>query len=236
MIQWHLISSFYDYLPYGRCGVAVANTPWGSYEITSPTWSLAHTTQFADIGWRFARHGAGVGFLPKGGSFVTRFSPDGHDFSIVVEKMTQESSNCARGSNPSYVTESENVTFILNGTFASMTSLYVWYSNLTEGNDSDQLFMKKTPIAVHGGRVTLSLHAGDLYTLTTLAHGHKGSHTAPKATPFPLPYVQNFDSEELSAPPRLWYDQMGAWQIAPNPSGDGKVMRQVVPIWPDCWG
>ena len=27
-IQWHLISSFYDYLPWPRCGVAVANTPW----------------------------------------------------------------------------------------------------------------------------------------------------------------------------------------------------------------
>ena len=37
--QWHLISSFYDYLPWARCGVAVANEPWsGSYEITSPTW------------------------------------------------------------------------------------------------------------------------------------------------------------------------------------------------------
>ena len=49
--QWHLISSFYDYLPWARDGVAVANEPWsGHYEITSPTWSLAHTTQFAKPG------------------------------------------------------------------------------------------------------------------------------------------------------------------------------------------
>ena len=26
--QWHLISSFYDYLPWARDGVAVANEPW----------------------------------------------------------------------------------------------------------------------------------------------------------------------------------------------------------------
>ena len=56
--QWHLVSSFYDYLPWSRCGVAVANRPWdGSYEITSPTWALAHTSQFAPIGWRYAKHG-----------------------------------------------------------------------------------------------------------------------------------------------------------------------------------
>ena len=38
-IVWHLISAFYDYLPYQRCGLAIANTPWsGSYQITSPLW------------------------------------------------------------------------------------------------------------------------------------------------------------------------------------------------------
>merc|ERR1712019_67498 len=48
--QWHLVSSFYDYLPWARCGVAVANQPWsGAYEITSPTWALAHTSQFKVI-------------------------------------------------------------------------------------------------------------------------------------------------------------------------------------------
>jgi galactosylceramidase len=76
--QWHLVSSFYDYLPWARCGVAVANTPWsGSYEVTSPTWTLAHTSQFAPIGWRYTQHNKGVQLLSKGGSIVTRVSPDG---------------------------------------------------------------------------------------------------------------------------------------------------------------
>ena len=36
-------------------------SPWsGAYEITSPTWALAHTSQFAPIGWRYAAHGSGV--------------------------------------------------------------------------------------------------------------------------------------------------------------------------------
>ena len=29
--QWHLVSSFYDYLPWSRCGVAVANQPWNGW-------------------------------------------------------------------------------------------------------------------------------------------------------------------------------------------------------------
>lgn len=99
--QWHLVSSFYDYLPYPRCGVAVANQPWsGAYEIASPTWALAHTSQFAPIGWSYARHGAGVAFLSGGGSIVTRVAPDKSDFSIVIEKMDSRDSDCARGYNP----------------------------------------------------------------------------------------------------------------------------------------
>lgn len=87
--QWHLISSFYDYLPWARDGVAVANEPWsGHYEVTSPTWSLAHTTQFSPPGWRMLSHDSGSDLLASGGSIVTRISPDKQDWSAVIEKMT----------------------------------------------------------------------------------------------------------------------------------------------------
>jgi galactosylceramidase len=87
--QWHLISSFYDYLPWARDGVAVANEPWsGHYEVTSPTWSLAHTTQFSPPGWRMLSHDSGSSLLASGGSIVTRISPDKQDWSAVIEKMT----------------------------------------------------------------------------------------------------------------------------------------------------
>lgn len=87
LIQWHLISSFYDYSSWARCGVAVANTPWsGFYEVTNPTWAIAHTTQFSQPGWRYLTLDNGVNLLKLGGSFVTR--TDGKDYSIVIEKMT----------------------------------------------------------------------------------------------------------------------------------------------------
>jgi len=93
IFQWHLISSFYDYFLWPRCGVMVANRPWSNeYEITSPLWALAHTTQFNPIGWRYAAHNQGVHMLEHGGSMVTRISEDLNDFSIVLEKMQSESS------------------------------------------------------------------------------------------------------------------------------------------------
>jgi len=232
--QWHLISSFYDYLPWKRCGVAVANTPWsGFYEITSPTWAIAHTTQFAFPGWRYLLHGKGVGFLAKGGSYVTR--TDGKDFSIVVEKMDWKSSACARGSNPEYTSDDELVVFILKGNLAKFSQFHVWYSNLTDG--SSDFFQKKEDIKVTDGKITLKVNVGDVFTITSLNTGNKGNYTPPPRSAFPIPYVDNFDSSAISSPPKYFYDQMGAWEIQKSTTPSrGNVMRQVVPIWPVCWG
>ena len=50
--------------------------------------SIVLRTQFADPGWRYTQHTQGVTLLGKGGSMVTRVSPDFKDFSIVLEKMS----------------------------------------------------------------------------------------------------------------------------------------------------
>jgi len=247
----YLVSSFYDYLPWARDGVAVANQPWsGAFEITSPTWSLAHTSQFAPVGWRYAAHGSGVYMLKNAGSLVTRVSPDMKDFSVVIEKMSSANSNCARGSNPPSSPTTEEVVLQLKGAFleaARRGGLNVWYSNLASSNaqginpPDDQLFQKKQKLSVGiDGTVRLTVHPEELYTLTTLSVGGKGIAKSPKATPFPIPFTQSFDDENIYAPPKIWYDQMGAWEIQKSPYNDatsrGNVMRQVVPVWPECWG
>lgn len=251
--QWHLISSFYDYLPWARCGVAIANKPWnGHYEIVSPLWTLAHTSQFAPIGWRYAAHGKGVTTLANGGSLVTRISPDKKDFSVVVEKMDSTDSKCARGSNPDAETSEEDVTLVLKGSFLEAAKraggkLQVWYSNLTSGSASGenppdaQLFQQLAPLTVGSdGKVTLKgVSPSDLYTLTTLTSGKKGTHPVPADGTFPLPFKQSFDDEALSSPPAIWYDQMGAWEVHADPyqtESSNHVMRQMVPVWPACWG
>ena len=256
-IQWHLVSAFYDYLPWSRCGVAIANTPWsGAYEITSPTWALAHTSQFAPVGWRYAAHGSGVAMLAHGGSMVTRVSPDRADFSIVLEKVAGgASSACARGSNPASSPRAENVTLQFGGALlAALTgsgggaskALAVWKSALASSNDEganppeDQVFQRlPAPLSVGAdGTATLLVGVDELFTITTLTAGGKGAKAIAPAAPFPVPYAQPYDDESVGAPPRYWYTQMGAFEVQPSPDGDaarGHVMRQVSPVWPVEW-
>jgi len=248
-IQWHLISSFYDYFDWARCGVAVANQPWsGDYEITSSTWVLAHTTQFSPIGWRYAGHFRGVQMLAGGGSVVTRVSPDEKDFSIILEKMDASISSCARGNNPQIPVNPEKITLQLQGKFAEVKQLQVWHSNMTTDDieygsnpTPENLFIKKDPIQVGpGGKVSLMMLPNDLYTLTTITTGNKGSHDQPSAgkrrfSALPLPYKQTFDDETNDKPGKYWYTQMGAFEIQPSSTGDGNELRQMSTVWPNCW-
>lgn len=249
--QWHLISSFYDYLPWSRCGVAVANRPWdGSYEITSPAWALAHTTQFSDPGWRYTLHDHGVTMLEGGGSMVTRVSPDNMHFSVVVEKMTTENSVCARGNNPKVDVREEDVVLALGGRLLdaakAANGLRVWYSDMTSANDEgvnppdDRVFRKHDDLRVgDDGTIRFAVKPEEIWTLTTLKTGQKGwnNRSVPSPSPFPLPFVQIFDDESVPSPAKFWYDQMGAWEIAAEEHGsNNQVMRQVSTVWPACWG
>jgi hypothetical protein len=130
---------------------------------------------------------------------------------------------------------------------AHQRGLNVWYSNLASSNQQgvnppdDALFQNKGQLKVASdGTIRLTVHPEELYTLTTLASGGKGNAASPAATPFPIPFSQSFDDEKIYAPPKIWYDQMGAWEIQKSPYNDGasrgNVMRQVVPVWPECWG
>ena len=47
----------------------------------------AHTTQFAQPGDSYFKHGSGVGHLDNGGSYVTFKSSDNKHMTIVIETM-----------------------------------------------------------------------------------------------------------------------------------------------------
>jgi hypothetical protein len=53
---------------------------------------------------------------------------------------------------------------------------------------------------------------------------------------FPVPYLDDFESSNISQPGRYWYDEMGAFEIAYESGRTGnKVLRQVVTIQPMIW-
>ena len=60
-----------------------------NYETKCQLSFAAHTTQFTEIGWKYLKHGRGVGHFVFGGSYVSLVSPDGKDLTIVMETMVR---------------------------------------------------------------------------------------------------------------------------------------------------
>ena len=89
-ITWSLITSYFNNLSLPNSGLMTANSPWsGYYEVEPAIWSVAHTTQFAEPGWRYVD--SACGYLDQKGSFVTLVSPNvKNDFSIVAETMDSD--------------------------------------------------------------------------------------------------------------------------------------------------
>jgi len=54
-------------------------------------------------------------------------------------------------------------------------------------------------VKVVNGSFTLRLRSNEVYTLTTVADGNKGSHgVPPNSSAFPVPYVETFESNSCS--------------------------------------
>src|SRR2546422_390370 len=89
-----------------------ANTPWsGRYEVPPTVWITAHTTQFAQPGWKYLDRAC---VLIDGGSMVSLISPGGEDYSVVIETMDAE--------NP------QTLSFQVEGVLGSKP-LHVWRTN-----------------------------------------------------------------------------------------------------------
>ena len=75
-----------------------ANQPWsGHYDVTTPLWIVAHTTQFSQPGWRYL---SSSGELEHGGSLVAM--TDGSNLTVVMETMSHDASVCIRPPLPGY--------------------------------------------------------------------------------------------------------------------------------------
>jgi galactosylceramidase len=234
-ISWDLIASYYYGLPYYRDGLMTAVEPWGgNYVVQSPIWVSAHTTQFTSVGWKYLNHSSGVGKLPQGGSYVGLVSPSGSDLTIVIETMTHDHSLCIRPYLSPYSVSPQNITITLKSTFASITQLYVWSSQLNYlGNDSS-MFNSLGPVKVVNGTVQLSLGLDQVYTLTTLSTGRKGSYPqSPPSKPFPLPYSDDFEGYQLYQEPNFLSQQTGSFEVLQD--GSNQFIRQMVLEQPLSW-
>ena len=202
----YLINSYYDSLSWPKCAAISATSPWsGHYEVWLPIWATAHTTQFAQPGWRYLDDACGV--LKEGGSYVCLRSPKrGGDYSAVIETGDAK--------------QPQMLAFRVTGGL-SAKPVHVWRSS------AQSQFERQDDIHLAGGSFTVTLEPGCIYSLTTTTGQHKGKTTAPPLAQFPIPYRDNFDSYAPGAMARYFADQSGAFEVAKRPGG-GNCLRQTV--------
>jgi galactosylceramidase len=184
-----------------------ANTPWsGHYEVQPALWATAHTTQFAAPGWKYLEGGA-CGYLAANGSYVTLQSPNGSDYSIIVETL-----DAARR---------KDVTFRLAGGL-SLMPVQVWRS------DAQEQFVRANQVIPTNGVFQIAFDPGCIYSLTTTTGQRKGDAIGARPAPFPAPYREDFESYAPGATPRYFSDQAGIFEVVRRPDSQGNSLRQVV--------
>jgi len=223
--------------------------PWsGNFGSLGMIWATAHTTQFATPGdFSYLTQGAdaagaagtGSGLLALGGSYVTLQNFKTGDFSIVIEKMSRDHSPCCRPGLPAFDVAAEDATFTLVGAPAKATTLRLWRTHWSFGAPGDvtEEFIEQAPIAVVGGKFTLTVEPDSIYTVTTLTTGNKGTFAAPPPPAlFPAAHVDDFSACAPSAEAPYFQDQNGIFECQPADATGRVVMRQMVPLLPIAWG
>ncbi|KAM6932112.1 galactocerebrosidase-like [Lycodopsis pacificus] len=236
-ISWNLVASYYKDLPFSRDGLMTAKEPWsGSYVVESPIWITAHTTQFTQPGWSYLHT---VGHLAQGGSYVALTDGKGN-LTVVIETMTRDHSVCIRPPLPPFNVTSQNATFHLQGSFASIKELQVWRSQFNFKTKKSSFFETLTPQKLFDGSFTLELAEDEVYTLTTMTTGQKGSYPdSPPSARFPKVYKDHFNvrNPPFSEAPDF-ADQTGVFEYYINMTDPGPhvfTLRQVVTERPVTW-
>ena len=234
-ISWHLVSAYYTSVPWFGASLLSAGWPTsGSYTINYALWAAAHTAQFIQPGWRYLSRDAGVGYLTGGGTFVSATDGAG-GLTIVLEKLSRKSSQCAYAASPPNVTVPELVVFY---GLSAIPLLHVWTSNFTQSATPNDLFRYAgTLVPSSNGSISVSVGIGAVITLTTLNTGMHGNRSAPPAhKPFPFPYSDNFERYALQSEPAYFSDMSGAFEIVDASSyGHSKALQQMTPEKPIDW-
>jgi len=213
---WSPITSYYDLLAAPNSGLMYANTPWsGHYDVQSTIWVTAHTTQFAQPGWRYMDTASG--FLPQNsGSYVTLREPaEGSvNWSMVLETIAANTA--------------QRVSLHI-GRGLKATSLSVWQTNGT------RTFEKVATLPVRDGVVTYEFQPDSIYTITTTTGQGKGAGVPSPAAAFPFPYKDDFESTELKRTPKYLADQDGAFEAVPCSGRAGRCIEQQITVKPIPW-
>ena len=166
-------------------------------------WAVAHTTQFVKPGWHYLDSAC----VPlDGGSVVALRSPDGKDFSVIVETMDAKAPR--------------KIEFEIAG--LPNKTLHVWRTSQVEQ------FAQIPDIAPKARRFSLHVDPNCIYSLTTTGGQCRGRTSPPPSWPMSLPFSDDFSSYKPGDSPRLFTDQAGVFEIQKRTDGTGNCLRQVL--------
>lgn len=219
--MWTPIYSWYQWIFLQGKGFMQANTPWSGYfNVTTPIWITAHTTQFTEPGWTYLG-GSACRLLPHKGSIVSYLAPNGKDFSIVIETMDAHAP--------------QNIVIQLKEELAHVKSVHAWMTS------QSMSFHYNGTISVSStGEINISLPPEEVWTLSTTTDQQKGSVSIPEEKPFSkfLPYSDDFENGANDGLPRFFSDMHGAFSIYTESTNLGesanKVFRQNIDKQPVC--
>jgi hypothetical protein len=221
-INWPLVAAIYPNLGYDTTGLMVANSPWsGAYEVGAETWASAQVTQFTSPGWQFLNDGSGyLGGAESNGSYVTLKSPNGKDYSTILETTT--------------ATAAQTATFTVSGGL-SAGAVHVWSTNLDSQNPADY-FVHSQDITPTNGTYSLTLQPGYIYTVSTTTGQGKGTANPPAKASLPLPYTDSFSEYSNGNAAKYLSDQNGSFEVQPCAGGrSGECVEQMAAQEPITW-
>ncbi|MEU1601914.1 ricin-type beta-trefoil lectin domain protein [Micromonospora matsumotoense] len=221
-INWPAIAAITPNIPWATTGVAVAQQPWsGAYSIGKNAWVMAQTTQFTAPGWRYLDASSGyLGGNRNNGSYVSLKSTNNSDYSTVIETMDAGAA--------------QTLDFTVTGGLSTGT-VRVWSTNVRSNNTTDH-FVRGSDITPNGGRFSLTVQPGYVYSITTTSGQGKGAAASPAQGNLKLPYSDNFDSYATGREARYLMDQQGSFEIAGCAAGrTGQCVRQMSEQAPIYW-
>jgi hypothetical protein len=220
-LDWALLSGWYADFPIAGTGLLEADQPWsGHYDLGAGIWVDAHTTQFAQPGWRYLDDSSG--YLDNGASYVTLRSQDTDDYATVFETMD--------------ATAAVTVTLSAAGGLSSGL-VHEWSTDLGTATLGDD-FVHTADITPVDGSYSVTLQPQHVYTFSTVAGAHKGtaSSSAGPGNQLPLPYSQDFENVGSTHLARYFSDNNGAFEAVPCGGGrDGTCYQQQITQAPIAW-
>jgi O-glycosyl hydrolase len=221
-LNWPVIAAIEPNLLWPTMGLAVAPQPWsGSYHIGQNAWATAHTTQFTQPGWTYVDSASGyLGGDRANGSYVTLKSPNGKDYSTIVETTAAKAGS--------------TMTFHVQGGL-STGKVHVWSTKFGTNNPND-VFQHAADLTPKSGTYRLTVTPGRVYSLTTTTGQGKGGARGAATHGLALPYTDNFDSYPVGHEAKYLSDMDGAFEIASCGGGrSGRCVRQMAPQEPIEW-